>query len=458
MIGCTVPAHYHHGEETMQRAIGIRREDKYQWERRAPLTPEQVAYLVRQCGLEFYVQPSSLRVFGDEAYRAAGARVQEDLSPCSLVLGVKEMPPAVFERNKTYCFFSHTIKGQPYNMPMLRQMMAMGCQLIDYEKITDDDGRRLVLFGRHAGISGMIESLHALGKRLTAEGFDDRENLFLSLKQPYQYRDMDEAREALLELASRIREEGFPKALIPLVVGFLGYGNVSQGAQEILDCLPVIEIPPEKLMDLDPHSASNKTIYKVVFKEEHTVEQRDGISPFSLKDYYLNPQNYRPVFSRYLPCLTVVINGVYWDARYPVLIGVEDIKKLYTDCPQGLPNLRVIGDITCDIEGSIALTRKATLPDEPCYVYDIDTDTLRDGTAHLRGPVIMAVDILPTEFPVEASDHFGRALLPFLPAMAASEPGSSFHEWQLPAPIKRAVILFKGKLTEEFRYLERYLT
>ena len=436
----------------MANAIGIRREDKYEWERRAPLTPSHVARLV-QAGVDVYVQPSTLRVFSEEAYRQAGARVQEDLSPCGVVVGVKEMPQEFFAQGKTYLFFSHTAKGQPYNMPMLKQMMEMGCQLVDYERILDDQGRRLVLFGRHAGLSGMLESLHALGRRLAAEGLEDARNPFIDLKQPYQYRDLADAKAHLQAVGQAIREEGLPASLSPLVIGFLGYGNVSQGAQEMLDCLPVTELQPAMLLSLASHARSSNTLYKVVFQEKDTVAPIDGATTFSVEHYWQHPEAYRAAFAQYLPYLTVLINGIYWEKRYPVLVTVDDIKKLYGGGKR--PVLRVIGDITCDIEGGIAVTRKSTLPDQPCYVYDTTSDTLEDGYGNLNGPVIMAVDILPTEFPADASESFGETLLSFLPAVAAADPGQDFADWALPDPIKRAAILHRGKLTESYRYLEK---
>lgn len=439
----------------MMKAIGLRREDKSRWERRAPLTPLHVERLVREYGMMVYVQPSTIRVFPDEAYVKAGAVVQEDLSPCHVIAGIKEIPLEQFEKDKTYLFFSHTIKGQPYNMPMLKRMMEKGCQLIDYEKIVDRKGRRLVLFGRHAGLSGMIESLHALGKRLAAEGIEAAANPFLNLKQPYQYENLDEAMSDLRRIGGSIAQKGLPECVKPLVVGFLGYGNVSGGAQEILDCLPVEELKPEMLLSLDRYAPSGKTLYKVVFREEDTVEASDG-SPFSLDGYYQHPERYRATFSRYLPHITVLVCGVYWDARYPVLVTAEDVRSLYAG--GRLPRLRVIGDITCDIEGTIAITRKPTMPDRPCYVYDAVSDTLEDGFENLRGPVVMAVEILPTEFPVESSLHFGDSLLPFLPALAAEDFQGDFAECGLPQPIREAVILYHGKLTDSYRYLEKHLT
>ena len=259
----------------------------------------------------------------------------------------------------------------------------------------------------------------------------------------------------LRSIGDKISRNGLPASLSPLVVGFLGYGNVSRSAQEILDCLPVVELRPEMLFSLAQYAPSNKAVYKVVFEEKDTVVAADGSSSFSLAHYWQHPESYRAAFSRYLPHLTVLINGIYWEERYPVLVSADAVRDLYAG--RQTPMLRVIGDITCDLEGSIALTRKATLPDQPCYVYDPIEDAIQDGVHNLRGPVIMAVDILPTEFPAEASEAFGDALLPFLPAIAAADSGRDFADWNLPGPIKRAVILYQGKLTEPYRYLEKHV-
>jgi saccharopine dehydrogenase (NAD+, L-lysine forming) len=435
----------------MTNTIGIRGEDKNQWERRVPLTPEHVVQLTRDLGIQVCVQPSTLRVFPDEAYRSAGAIVQEDLSNCSVILGIEEVPLHQFEDGKTYLFFSHTIKGQPYNMPMLKRMMEKGCQLIDYEKITDAQGRRLVLFGRHAGLAGMIESLHALGKRLDAEGVKNSGNPFRTLKQAYQYRDLGEAKAHLWQIGREISMNGLPEVISPLVVGFLGYGNVSKGAQEIFDCLPFEQLSPGALLSADRSALSNKAVYKVVFEEKDTVETMDG-SSFSLQEYWTRPERYRAVFSKHLPYLTVLINGIYWEERFPVLVSADDLKNLYSNAEP--PALRVIGDITCDLEGSISVTRKSTPPDAACYVYDTLCDTVEDGVSNLSGPVIMAVDNLPTEFPIESSTAFGDALLPFLPIVAANDFSESLENSLLPDPIMKAVILHHGRLTESFRYLE----
>ena len=150
----------------MKIFIGIRREDKNIWESRTPLTPEQIKELSKDEHIGFIVQKSKTRAYSDNEYEKAGALVQEDLSPSSVVLAIKEIPIEFFQPKKTYIFFSHTIKGQKYNMPMLKRMMDLQCTLIDYEKIVDDKGRRLLFFGNYAGYAGMIDTLWALGQRL----------------------------------------------------------------------------------------------------------------------------------------------------------------------------------------------------------------------------------------------------------------------------------------------------
>src|SRR5579884_463700 len=149
--------------------VGLRREDKNEWERRVPLTPGHVRKLTEQ-GIAVYVQPSTIRIFKDEEYRQAGATIQEDLSPCTAVFAVKEIPADFFRRAGVYMFFSHTFKGQPYNMPMLRKIIEQRATLIDYEKVTDEQNRRLIFFGNYAGTAGMFETFFTLGKRLAWEG------------------------------------------------------------------------------------------------------------------------------------------------------------------------------------------------------------------------------------------------------------------------------------------------
>jgi alpha-aminoadipic semialdehyde synthase len=431
--------------------LGVRREDKNEWERRVPLVPDNVKALVAQ-GVPVVVQPSKIRVFRDEEFTAAGATVQEDLSGCDLVIGIKEFPEKALREGQSCMFFAHVIKGQKHNMAMLRKMMELHCTLLDYEKVTDGEGRRLIFFGNFAGLAGMLETLHALGKRLEAEG---TRTPFLGLKRPVKYRTLGEAKAALEVVGEWIASEGIPEALSPMVFGFTGYGNVSKGAQEIFDILPHERIAPEDLASFMRSTRfSRRKLYKVVFAEKDMVAPAEKKGKFDLQDYYQNPGNYRGVFEQYLPHLTVLVNGIYWDARYPRLVTKKWVKEAWAGGKR--PRLRVIGDISCDVEGSVEVTVKPTEPDRPCYVYSPAGGGTIDGYEG-NGPVIMAVEILPTELPRESSMFFGETLMKFIPDIVKADLSKDFGELALPAPIKRSVILHKGALTPDYTYIAKFL-
>ena len=434
----------------MSTVIGIRREDKNPWEGRVPLTPGQVRELRTAHALDFRLQPSTIRAFEDGAYRSEGAEVDEDLSACPVVFGIKEMPAEFFQPGKTYMFFSHTIKGQPYNMAMLRRLMELGCQLIDYERVVDDAGRRLIFFGRYAGLAGMIDSLWALGARLAWEGI---ESPFKAIKQALHYKDLGEVKEALSAIGDRIRGDGLAPELRPFVCGFTGYGNVSLGAQEIYDLLPVEEIEPAELGS-DRLKAVSDRLFKVVFKEEQMVEPAEAGGTFALQDYYDHPEKYRSVFERYVPHLSMIMNCIYWDQRYPRFVPKSLLRDLYGGEKQ--PALRVIGDVTCDVDGAMECTVKATESGAPIFVYDPVTEEAIDGHEG-RGPVVLAVDNLPCELAGESSAYFGNVLKPFVPAIAGADYTKPFEACALPAAIKGAMIVYQGELTPDYAYIKQYL-
>lgn len=436
----------------MSNLIGIRREDKNRWERRVPIAPTHVESLVRRYNLQLAVQPSTIRIFPDSEYEAAGARLQEDLSSAGVVMAVKEIPLELLRPGKTYLFFSHTIKGQPHNMPLLRRLLDLGCQLIDYERVVDDQNRRLIFFGEYAGMAGMIDTLRALGQRLAWEGYTTP---LVDVQPTYEYASLADARQAIRAVSRRIVEEGWPLALAPLVVGVAGYGNVSRGAQAILELLPIRRITPAELPSLAGRDdVQRNVLYVVVFKEEDTVEPVAANQPFALQEYFQHPERYRSRFETYLPFLTVLVNCIYWTPDYPRLVTKQAARDLYAGARP--PRLRVIGDISCDIEGAIEPTIKATEPDAPSFVWDPVTDAASEGVAG-NGPVIMAVDNLPCELPAESSTAFGDALLPFVPALAACDFGVDFESCALPPELKRATIVYHGELTPDYRYLEKSL-
>ena len=223
----------------------------------------------------------------------------------------------------------------------------------------------------------------------------------------------------------------------------------------ILDLLPGHQINPDQLAEMVRSGSHDRhTIYKVVFQEADTVEPVDPDRTFELQEFIEHPERYRSRFEQYLPWLTVLFNCIYWDSRYPRLVTKAAIHQLYRDGQS--PHLRIIGDISCDIEGAIEPTVKATSPDQPAFVWDVDTEAAVDGVAG-RGPVIMAVDNLPCELPVEASTAFGTALLPFIPALAACDFSAEFEACPLPPELKRATIVYHGRLTPRYTYLIQYL-
>jgi saccharopine dehydrogenase (NAD+, L-lysine-forming) len=433
----------------MTPLVGIRREDKNEWESRTPLVPAAVKELREKDGIGVCVQTSSIRAFSYDEYETAGATVTEDLNDCPVILAIKEIPLEVLEPGKTYIFFSHTIKGQRDNMPMLERLLALGCQLIDYEKIVDDTGRRLVFFGNYAGLAGMIDTLWALGKRLE---WEEIESPFRHIEQTHRYRTLAGARAAIQEVGQHIIRSGLPDALTPFVCGFAGYGNVSRGAQEIFDLLPVREIAASDLATFDEHDPHR--VYKVVFSEQDMVEPVAPTSAFELHDYYQHPEKYRSRFHTYVPYLTLLVNGIYWTDRYPRLVTRRYIKELFSQGEK--PRLRVIGDISCDIAGSIECNLRATTPGDPIYVYDPLTETTKNGHQG-RGVVVLAVDNLPCELPRESSTHFSTTLLPFIPEIAGADYDAPFEQAGLSPTIMRAVIAWHGRLTPDYRYLQEYL-
>jgi len=330
--------------------------------------------------------------------------------------------------------------------------MELGCNLIEYEKIIDEQNKRLIFFGRYAGLAGMINSFWALGQRLKYFGYQSK---FLRVKQAHEYHSLDEARDDVSAVGQLIAEQGIPPELMPFTIGFTGYGNVSQGAQEICSLLPVKEISPEKLLDLKYRKhLPNNLVYKVIFKEEHLYEPMAEGAEFDLHDYYeKGAAAYKNAFEKYVPHLSMLIHCTYWDARYPRILTNAYLKKLFS---RGKPKLLVIGDISCDIGGSVECTLKATEIGDPVFIYNPDTEQITMGTRG-EGILDMAVDILPAELPRDASSGFGDVLVNFIKPIADADFDVKFEDLDLPRAIKKGLILHNGKLTPEFEYIQQYL-
>ena len=429
--------------------IGLRKEEK-EFETRVPLVPNHVRSLRDKHDIHFVLEPSNQRAFPEDEYSIDRA----DIIPLKgsgvpIIMGIKEMPIDIFEKDIVYIFFSHTIKGQSSNMPMLKRIMDVGATLIDYERVVDEKGRRLIYFGNWAGMAGISDTLRVLGERLEMKGI--KPNPFAGMKHTLEIRGLEELKEEFELLGNRIKEQGLPDTLTPFVVGFAGYGNVSNGAQEVFDILPHKTVSPEELPGLTPES---NLLYKCVFKEKHMVEPKDPSIEFDLQDYYKNGKTkYAGVFQKHVPYITVLMNCIYWTNKSPRLVTIDFIRNHWKKDDR---KLQVVGDISCDVRGAIEFTVQCTSADRPAFTYIIDEDRAELGVEG-EGPIVMAVDNLPSELPRESSTSFSETLLDFIPALASADFTAPFSDLELPREFKDAVIVYRGKLTDNFQYLEQYL-
>jgi alpha-aminoadipic semialdehyde synthase len=359
----------------------------------------------------------------------------------------------VVERDKVYVFFSHTIKGQPHNMAMLRSLVEQGCTLLDYELIKDDQGRRLVFFGRYAGLAGMIDTLWTLGQRLLALGIDTP---FKEITQAHEFPSLQVARETISQAGRAIEEQGLPGEIVPLVFGFTGYGNVSQGAQEIFDLLPYVEVQPRDLPEIVAASSKvDRKLIKVVYHEEHMVAPNDPARRFDLLEYFNHPDRYHTTFEPHLELLSVVLNGIFWTEKYPRLATREQLQALFSGGKR--PKLLVAGDVSCDVNGSLACTVRETEPGHPVYVYNPLTGEAPMGFSG-PGLAVMSVGNLPCELPMEASAFFSSVLHRYIEPLAGMRLDVPFSECHLPAELKRSVILWRGEFTPPFTYMREFVS
>ncbi|MBD3224172.1 MAG: hypothetical protein GF313_05545 [Caldithrix sp.] len=435
----------------MKRLL-IRAEDKNQWERRSPLIPQDLQDIVRETGAAAFVQASPKRFFKDSAYQEAGAGVVQTMDDGDVVLGVKEIPKEKILDNKVYLFFSHTIKGQTDNMPMLKRIMDSGSTLIDYERIVDDNDRRLVFFGRYAGDAGALNILWLMGEYWQHQ---EIETPFTECRQALYYHSVQEAKTHLRKIGETIKAKGLPAAIAPMTIGILGYGNVSKGAQNIFDALPTERIAPENLTGaLAENRLQNDRIYLVIFEEKHLVQPK-GDFTFDLQDYYQNPHKYVSRFDQYLPYLTILVNATYWDSRYPRFVTWDNLNKLYT--AYAYPKLQGIADITCDVNGSIECNVRTTDSGQPAYLVQPEIELTTEGHKG-EGIVLLAVDNLPAELPNDASAFFSNQLKPFIAPLLRADFSGGLEQSNLPPALKKATIVYKGKLTEDYDYLKEYLS
>lgn len=432
--------------------IGIRREDKNVWERRCPLTPDQVRALLKEGTVKkCIVQPSTIRCFDDREFADAGAEINEDLSEASTICAVKEVPSNLLISDRTYMFFTHTIKAQPHNMPLLDTMLEKNVRTIDYERIVGADGR-LVKFGPYAGFAGMMDTLHGLGLALLTRGYATP---FLHLSLSKEYRSLENARKDLAYAGDLIRERGLPKELCPLTIAVTGAGSVSLAAQQMLHLLPCKYVQVEDLPGLwKKENQDRNCIHVVVVRAKDMVVPKDPSRRFESKHYYQHPDEYMPVFHETVaPYIHVLVNGMYWEPRFPRLLTTRQARHMLEQ--DRLPML-VLGDITCDIGGSVEFFVKGTEIQNPFYVYDL----LRDNVTPIQdykgeGVIVLGVDHLPAEFPREASTSFGSGLSALVKHVAVSPDTAPLAEQEkaLGPELFNAVVTNKGALTPNFKYI-----
>lgn len=394
--------------------IGVLREEKSPPDKRVPLTPLICSELTRRyTNIEIVVQPSKIRCYTDDEYTAFGVTLQEDVSDCDVLMGVKEVPKELLIANKKYFFFSHTIKKQAHNQKLMKALIEKKIQMIDYETLTDKNHNRIIGFGRYAGVVGAYNGILGYGLKY---------DLF-RLKPANLCRDRAEMEEEL----KRVK---LPNIKICLTGG----GRVANGVIETLSALRIRKVTADEFL-----SASFREPVYCQLNPRDYVERPDDHN-FDLNDFFKHPEHFVSKFPAYTKVTDLFMSAHYWDPRSPRMFDLKDIKQ---------PDFRisVIADITCDIDGSVPTTIRSSTISQPFYGYNIKQDK-EDLPFNKDTICIMAVDNLPCELPRDASDDFGKDLtervLPYL------------VEEDVDKVLDRATICKDGKLTEPFNYLSDY--
>ncbi len=448
----------------MPNTIAIRREDLSKaGERRVALVPE-VAKLITDWGIPLIVQPEVhpetaevKRAFPYLQYQQAGAAISEEIDSANVVFGLKEIDKNFILPDKAYYFFSHTHKGQVKNRQMLKKLVQQRATLIDYELIRDENDNRLITaFTYFAGYAGMIDTLWALGQRLSRKGIM---NPFFRIPQSIEKEDLEMIKGIIKAVGTYIEEHGTSVEQPPLITVFLGSGKTSTGAQEIYDLLPVTEIGIEQLEEAFHHGSRN-TVYKLVL-DIPSMFRPKADAPFSIADLdrktfydkYLNePHHFESNLDQVYPYCTLLMNCIIWSPDFPRLLTREDTSMWF----ERHKSLEVVGDITCDPEGAIEFSKECWI-DDPVFIYHPITRTTNFGLDG-DGIAVMAVTNLPTEFPADASRGFSENLKPLLKGIVEADYSAQTADVAgLPAAVERAVILWQGQFTPDYQYMEAYV-
>uniref|UniRef100_A0AAZ3SW39 Saccharopine dehydrogenase (NAD(+), L-glutamate-forming) n=1 Tax=Oncorhynchus tshawytscha TaxID=74940 RepID=A0AAZ3SW39_ONCTS len=444
--------------EHHKRVMAIRREDINVWERRAPLAPRHVKEIVH-AGHKVLVQPSNRRAIHENVsehccwvkrthiqwlvitdccmnfyyYEKAGAIISEDISEASLIIGVKSPPEEKLYPRKTYAFFSHTIKAQEANMALLDDLLKKEVRLIDYEKMVDANGFRIVAFGQWAGVAGMINILHGLGLRFLALG---HHTPFMHIGMAHNYRNVSQAIQAVRDCGYEISMGLMPKSIGPVTFVFTGTGNVSKGAQDIINELPVEYVEPHELKDVSQTGDMSRVYATVLSRHHHLMRKSDGV--YDPLEYEYHPELYTSHFrTSVAPYTTCLINGIYWDPQTPRLLRRLDAQRLLTHvkpsaaATEGWPELPhkllAICDISADMGGSIEFMTECTSIDKPFCMYDADQHIDHDSVEG-TGILMCSIDNLPAQLPIEATEYFGDRLFPYIWEMLPSDATRPLEE------------------------------
>jgi len=395
-------------------------------ENRTPFTPNQIQTLISNFpNLNILVQPSKNRCFRDEDYFKAGAKIEENISHSDIIFGIKEVEISKLIENKTYLFFSHTSKVRKninqitqdkaiiYKKELLREVIKKKITLIDYENIREASGKgyRYLGFGRFAGIVGCYNTL----------------NLYLKLqkKQPLPRAFKINSYEKIKELISK---QNFNK----LKILQTGRGNVAKGAMEVLKHANIKQISINDYLN----KKYNEAVFCNISTREY-VERNDG-KDYSVQDFTSNPHEYKSKIKNYLFDTDMLITGHYWEPKFPKLFYPNQINEF--------KSLKIIGDITCDINGAVPTTIRSTSIAKPYY--SINTNSMKEIDLGNEGIAVMAVDNLPSELPHEASEEFGKSTMSeVLPYLIDKDDGR----------INRATTASKGRFCPSFSYLENFI-
>jgi len=396
--------------------IGIVRESKIPVDWRVPLRPDQCKILLSEYPqVDLVVQPSDTRCFTNEEYRSLGIKMKEDLSDCDILLGIKEIAEHVLIPEKKYLFFSHTIKKQPQNKKLLQAILEKKIEMIDYECIKDEQGQRLIAFGKFAGIVGAYNSLLLYGRKYQ----------LYDLKPAYKCYNYEELKSELDKLQ-----------IPPIKIVVTGSGRVGHGICEVLDFLNIPKVSGKDFLKND----SKYAVYTQLLSEDYYV-QKEG-KPFDKNEFHQHPENFRSEFLPYTKSADILIAGAFWHPKAPVLFSIKDMRE---------PDfrLKLIGDVTCDFNGSIPCTIKPSTIYDPAYDYNPFTEEIQAPFSDEKNITVMAIENLPGELPRDASTYFGDMLIKnVLPELLGGH---------LSEMIERATIAREGRLTAPYQYLEDYV-